>query len=68
MNESEVNLAAILNVFTSWEYADHFEGGTLDSRALRVERYPGFGDTKILGQSWNQGDMFNSERTVCLCF
>ena len=88
MNESEVNLAAILNVFTSWEYADHFEGGTLEEVLLRardqiagtgdadaiqayeilsdaVERYPGFGDTKILGQSWNQGDMFNSETVAC---
>ena len=32
-----------------------------------VERYPGFGDTKILGQSWNQGDMFQL-RDRCLCF
>ena len=36
MNESEVNLAAILNVFTSWEYADHFEGGTLEEVLLRA--------------------------------
>ena len=29
MNEREMTLAAIFNVFTSWSWVDHFEGGTL---------------------------------------
>lgn len=52
---------------------DSHEEGT-DAKATRtyeilsdaLERYPELADTRIMGQSWNQGGRYNSETAACV--
>ena len=47
MNEREMTLAAIFNVFTSWSLVDHFEEGTLGELKSKTEQAANSGEYTV---------------------